>query len=142
MKKIAIYEKYGINDLGDFSEISEIIEKIDIESNNQIELNLKHCFIDYPATSQIIDRILDQLKDLKGIKKLLILHDYYLPESTILNLLLLGSQFFNIQADKELKIEELKNIVNSKILSYNINLEILVVNRADKEVQKFEYGKI
>jgi hypothetical protein len=141
MKRIAIKEKYNINDLGDLSEIQHIIKDIDIESNKTVELNFRHCFVDYPATSQIIDKVLIQLSQEAGTKELIIQHDYYLPESTILNLLLLGSNYFNIQADKEIELEALTRIVNDKISSDKISLEINVVDRSGELTQSYKYGK-
>jgi hypothetical protein len=141
MKHIAIKEQYKINDLGDSSEIKEIIQSIDIESNTNVELNFRHCFIDYPATSQIIDKVLSQLSNKPGTKELIIQHDYYLPESTILNLLLLGSKYFNIQAEKEIELDSLTKIINEKITNDNIVIEINVVNRAGELIQAYKYGK-
>jgi hypothetical protein len=141
MKHIAIKEQYNINDLGDLSEISEIIQSIDIESNTTVELNFRHCFIDYPATSQIIDKVLSQLSKKSGAKELIIQLDYYLPESTILNLLLLGSTYFNIQAEKEIDLETITRIIIEKIAINKIILEINVVNRAGELIQAYKYGK-
>lgn len=141
MKQIQFREEFNINDLGDISEIVEIIPKLDIESNSIVELNLRHCFIDYPATSQLIDRILDQLKVIPGKKELIIIQDYYLPESTILNLLLLGSKYFNIVADKEIELEVLKKIINRKIIMDSIVIQINVVNRTGELDQSYKYGK-
>jgi len=141
MKRIPIKEKYGINDLGDISEIKEIIQDINIESNTTVELNFRHCFVDYPATSQIIDQVLYQLSKESGAKELIIQHDYYLPESTILNLLLLGSNYFSIQADKEIELEVLTKIINEIIAKDNISIEINVVDRTGELIQAYKYGK-
>lgn len=141
MKQIQVREEFNINDLGDFSEIVEIIPKLDIESNSIVELNLRHCFIDYPATSQLIDRILDQLNVIPGKKELIIIQDYYLPESTILNLLLLGSKYFNIVADKEIELEVLQRIINEKIEKGSIVIQINVVSRTGEIEQTYKYGK-
>lgn len=141
MKQIQIKEDYKINDLGDSSEIDEIIQKIDIESNSVIELNLRHCFIDYPATSQIIDKVLYQLQTKSGNKELIITHDYYLPESTILNLLLLGSKYFNIEVSKEIEIELLRNTINNQINKDSITIAVNVVDRTGELIQSYGYGK-
>lgn len=141
MKQIQFREEFNINDLGDISEIVEIIPKLDIESNSIVELNLRHCFIDYPATSQLIDRILDQLKVIPGKKELIIIQDYYLPESTILNLLLLGSKYFNIVADKEIELEVLQTIINENIEKDSIVIQINIVNRTGELEQTYKYGK-
>ncbi len=141
MKQIQIKEDYKINDLGDMSEIGEIIEKIDIDSNSVVELNLRHCFIDYPATSQIIDKVLFQLKKNSGNKELIIKHDYYLPESTILNLLLLGSKYFNIEANKEIELELLSKTIKDQINKDSIIIEIDVVSRTGELIQSYKYGK-
>lgn len=141
MKHIAIKEEYKINDLGDLSEIKEVLQSIDIELNTNVELNFRHCFIDYPATSQIIDKVLSQLSNKSGAKELIIQHDYYLPESTILNLLLLGSKYFNIQTDKEIELSSLTKIINERITIDNIVIEINVVNRAGELIHSYKYGK-
>ena len=66
MKKILIKEKYGIIDVGNEEKVKEIIDDIDIKSDNVVQLNLRHCLIDYPATGKLIDKILFQLNSLPG----------------------------------------------------------------------------
>ena len=140
MKTISIKDDFNKNDLGDIFEVNEIISKIKIDSNSVIELNLRHCFIDYPATSQIIDSILFQLDKIDGKKELIIKQDYYLPESIVLNLMLLGSKYFKIEARKEIELEIIKEIITKQINKDNIIIEINVVNRTGELIETYKYG--
>ena len=140
MKIISIADDLQINDLGDVNEVNKVINEMDLGSDNNLELNLRHCFIDYPLTSKIIDRILIKLKSLKGKKELVIRHDYYLPEPMLLNLLFFGSEFFGILSDAELSLDELKSLLNSKLGKESIAIEILIVDRKGEIVEKNQYG--
>ena len=115
MRKISIKEEYGVNDLGDIESVNKIIDKIDIQGSPNITINLRHCLVDYPATSKLIDNIIFQLSKISGRKELVLILDIYFPEATILNLLLLGSVYFNIEIKKEIPIVEMLDIINNKI---------------------------
>lgn len=140
MDRIFIKNDFGINDLGELEEVNNIIEKIEIGSNKIVELNLRHCFIDYPVTSKIIDKILYSLEKLNGTKELIIKNDYYLPEPTLLNLLLLGSDYFGLDVEKELSIEDLKKAIEGKIKPQNIYIDISVVDRKGEPKIEYKYG--
>jgi hypothetical protein len=141
IKKIRIKEEFGINDIGNEQSVNEIIDKIDIKSNKLIELNMRHCLIDYPATANLIDRILYSLSKLEGEKVLFIVHDYVLPKITLLNWLFLGSKFFKIEKERELPQEKLEKLIKEELKKSNISIEISICNRAGESRVEYKYGK-
>ncbi|MDD4032128.1 MAG: hypothetical protein PHS48_02655 [Bacteroidales bacterium] len=141
MKKIQIKDDYNITDFGEVSEINKIIEKINIGTETVVELNLRHCFIEYPGTSYIFDKIFDQLRTLSGPKELVVIFDYYLPESNILNLCFMGSKYFDIEEDKEDSLDTITKKIKEKIVNDNIIIEIRVVNRNGEQINSYKYGE-
>ena len=141
MRKISIKEEYGVNDLGDIESVNKIIDKIDIQGSPNITINLRHCLVDYPATSKLIDNIIFQLSKISGRKELVLILDIYFPEATILNLLLLGSVYFNIEIKKEIPIVEMLDIINNKIKEDEILISIDILNRIGDNVKSLQYGK-
>jgi hypothetical protein len=141
MKKINFKDEYLINDLGRIELIDNIIDKINIDNNNVVKLNFRQCFIDYPATSKIIDNILMQMDILKDKKEILIEIDYYLPENNLLNLLLVGSKYFGFEENKELKLEDLKKTINKTLQKNKITIEINMVDRKGNTLKELVYGK-
>lgn len=139
MKKILIKDEYGINDVGNEEKVNEIIDDIDIKSENVVQLNLRHCLIDYPTTAKLIDKILFQLKNLSGKKELFIVLDYDLPKQTLFNWLFLGSKFFDIEKEKELPIEELGSRLKTKAMECDISLEVSILNRSGETKSEYKY---
>lgn len=139
MKKILIKEKYGIIDVGNEEKVKEIIDDIDIKSEKVVQLNLRHCLIDYPTTGKLIDKILFQLNSLPGKKELSIVLDYDLPKQTLLNWLFLGSKFFDIEKEKELPIEELESRLKIKAMERDILLEVSILNRSGETKSEYKY---
>ncbi|MBI9082976.1 MAG: hypothetical protein JEZ11_05215 [Desulfobacterales bacterium] len=141
MREISIVKDYDVKDLGDDYEVDRIIEKLDIQNEETIELNLRHCFIDYPMASKIVDTILAQMKNVEGKKELIIKHDYYLPEPMLLNMLLFGSRFFNVTSETSLSLKEFKSLIVDKVSQIETKLKIVIVDRKGEIIESFEYGK-
>lgn len=141
MKKISLLDDYGINDISNEEKIKGILNKISINSERIVELNLRHCIIDYPATSKLIDTVLFQLEKLNGQKELFIKISYILPEQTLLNVLLGDSRFFGIEAKKEMDLEDIKKKISGKLKTVNIFMEITILDRAGKTKVEYKYGE-
>lgn len=129
MKHINVFEDYGIYELGSEDELKPLLDDINIDNNFDIILNLSGCLPDYPATSQIIDVIINQLKHLPGEKKLTIKMEFNLPQETLVNWVFLGSKEIGIEDQKELILAEIKNLVMSNLLKSNIRASIIVCDR-------------
>ncbi len=139
MKKIALYKDYGITDAGNEDKIKDIIDKILVDEN-QVELDLTRCMIDYPATSMLIDKILSDLTGFPNKKILIIKVSYFLPEQTLLNDLLGDSKFFEIVAKTEIPIKDLTEKIKNKLVPVEIALTVEILDASEKLRKKFSYG--
>ena len=126
MKIISIRQDYGVSDISDEEDVQTIVGKIDIESNADVQLDLSGCLIDYPATSKLLDTMVEQLSSLSGRKKLEIIIDYVLPMPTVLNWLFLGSRQLDMDLKKGLPAEELIQIVQTALQRSDIVLTIII----------------
>jgi ACT domain-containing protein len=129
MKIINIRDGFEVYDISDELDVSAIVNRINIELNNHIQLNLSGCLIDYPATSKIIDKIIEQLSLLTGVKKLEIITDFVLPMSTIVNWLFLGSIQFGMESKKGLGYDELIELAQKALNKSNIELSITIKDK-------------
>jgi len=142
MKEFFLNRDYKINDAGNEDKILSILSSINIANNNQIDLNLTRCIIDYPATSMLIDNILGQLLKLeKKGKELIIKVSYLLPEQTLINDLLGDSKFFEIETRKEIPLEELQKKINDKLVPSQIKMKVMVLDRVDEVKVNYVYGE-
>jgi hypothetical protein len=140
MKKIALFEDFKISDAGNEDKITSIISTITAGDDSDVTLDLSHCIIDYPATSMLIDKLLNDLSTHQGKKSLTVLVSYFLPEQTLLNDLLGDSKYFGIEAKKEIPIDLLRNKIESCINQHSINLNVLITDRSGKTRAEFKYG--
>ena len=104
-----------------------------------MQLSLRHCLIDYPATAELIDSVLFKMQKLPGRKELLIVLDYDLPKQTLLNWLFLGSRFFGMKTVRELPMEELEKILHSKLGESEISLEVSILDRSGETIAEYKY---
>ncbi len=126
MKIIAIRKDFGVSDISDEEDVRTIIGKIDVESNADVQLDLSGCLIDYPATSKLMDTIVEQLSSLSGRKDLQIITDYVLPMPTVVNWLFLGSRRLDMGLNKGLPYNELIQILQTALRRSNIVLKITI----------------
>jgi hypothetical protein len=126
MKIIAIRKDFGVSDISDEEDVRTIIEKIDVESNADVQLDLSGCLIDYPATSKLMDTIVEQLSQLSGRKELEIITDYVLPMPTVVNWLFLGSKRLDMDLNKGLPYNEIIQILQTALQRSNIVLKITI----------------
>lgn len=126
MKEIKIRQDFGIYELGSEAEITPVIEKIDIENNAEIQLDLTGCLPDYPATSLLIDKIISQMRLMIGEKHLVIILEYSLPLVTLINWLFLGSKELKIEKDKSLSLDEIKSLIQNGIQDSDIEIVIRI----------------
>lgn len=126
MKTISIRKDFGIYDVSDEEDVSIIINEINIELDNEITLDLSGCLIDYPATSKLIDSILEQIKSISGEKTLNIITNFVLPIPTIANWLFLGSKMLKMETIKGLSLDEILCLAENSLCDTGIILNIIV----------------
>lgn len=127
-------------EVGDEDFVEMIVNRIDIEGNHEIELNLQNCIINYPATSKILDQILFQLKRLKGKKELTVKVMLFDEPVHLLNGLFFGSKFLNIQEDSQLlSLDNMNNTIKEMIEDKNIKISVILVNKTGK-ILDYYYG--
>lgn len=137
MKKISIYKDFEEDDLASDAIVESITDKIQIQGNSDVILDLRDCFIDYPYTSRIIDKILNSLSEIKGEKKLVIFYDLNAKESSLLNWFFLESKFLDITShEKSLELEDLKTKIINKIRPSKIQIEIKIQYKEGEEILK------
>ncbi|HWD87156.1 MAG TPA: hypothetical protein VG367_03450 [Mucilaginibacter sp.] len=141
MKHISIQKDFGINDAGDEQKIREILNKINIDGQTEVSLDLSRCIVDYPATGILIDNILNQLSELDGEKRLIITVSYTFQEATLLNDMLGDSVFFGIVAKLEMPLSELLPKINDALIPRNIKM-IVEISKSDSPKKEFVYGHI
>ncbi|MDB5024310.1 MAG: hypothetical protein JWP78_2065 [Mucilaginibacter sp.] len=140
MKTIALYSDFKVNDAGNSDKIKSILDQINIDNEPEVTLDLTHCIIDYPATSTLIDKILLQLSEKTGQKKLIIAVSYSLPEQTLINDLLGDSKFFEIEAKKEIPIKELREKIEKFLKPAELQMTVTILDRMGKPKDTFTYG--
>ena len=123
---IEIYKNYSIFDAGKQRNIEDILKRLPILNESTITLDLTNCLIDYPATSKLIDRLLINLSEREGQKKLVIQSDLTVNnESLILSLLVWGSSFFDFSSLTRLSTaEDYKKVICPKLKEHSIKIEI------------------
>lgn len=132
MTEIRILQDYGVYELGSRTKISEIIEQIDIQNSPDVLLDLSGCLLDYPVTSQLIDKLINQMKAIEGKKNLRIELEYSLPPEILADWLFLGSQELNVANDKSLSFEELRGLVEENIRPSDIEIKICIKNSSSQ----------
>jgi hypothetical protein len=129
MKQIAIRKDFNVSDVSDEEDVQTIIGKINIGSDTDIQLDLSGCLIDYPATSKLVDTIIEQLSSLSGDKKIQIITDYMLPITTVINWVLLGSSKLDMHNTKELPPEQIIQTIRTALRPLNITLTITIIDK-------------
>ncbi len=136
MKIIAVRRDYGVSDISDEEDVKKIVDNIDIQSNVEVQLDLSGCLIDYPATSKLVDKVVEQLSLLSGEKKIEIITDYLLPMSTIANWLFLGSKGLSMELKKGVPFRELIDILQKAIQPSAIAIKIKIKDRQGNTVDE------
>jgi hypothetical protein len=137
---ISILKDYRIFDAGSKSSVERILEKLSIKSSD-VTLDLSNCIIDYPATSLIIDRVLLSISQKRKPGKLKIQTHLNIMEILLLHWLFIGSSFFKIDDSKKGKsLNDLKLIMQEKLLQKKIVMEIEVIDKQGRPLKKYIYG--
>ncbi|HEY5464209.1 MAG TPA: hypothetical protein VIJ95_13185 [Hanamia sp.] len=138
---ISIFEDFQIFDAGSKSSVEKIINKISITSSD-VTLNLSRCILDYPATSLIIDKILNDLLRKDSPRVLIIQTHLNIIEILLLHWLFIGSIFFQIDdSKKKIMIDEFKALINKKLSSKKIKLQLQIIDKSGNLLTEFTYGK-
>ncbi len=138
---ISIFKDFKIFDAGSKTSVDEIIKKINITSN-EVTLNLSRCIIDYPATSILIDKLLSDLAKTRKQSKLVIQTHLNILETLLLHWLFIGSTFFKIDdSKKKNSLEEFKSVINTKLISKKINIQIDIIDKKGVLLKQYTYGQ-
>lgn len=130
MKRISILEDFNVRDVSDEEDVQPIVDKINIDTDTDVQLDLSGCLIDYPATSKLVDAILIKLSSLSGDKKFQIITDYVLPMTTVINWVFLGSEQLKMHDKKELSLEEIIQAIDKVLRPLNIKLKITIMDKS------------
>lgn len=142
MKVINIKKDFGEYDAGNAQKIKLFIDDLVI-NENEITLNFQHCITDYPATSKIVDKLVEQLKDLKDKKLLVIQTELDDLPIIILNSLFHGSKQLGLDESIGLiSIPQIDTAVNDNLTKKDISLRIEKIdfngNITDKYYEKLQ----
>ena len=139
-KVFNLYNDFGMKDAGNRILVRSILERLDILSHKNVELNLQSCLLDYPATSILLDHFLYQLSNIQGEKAFIVRVDCNLPDATLLNWLFLGSSFFKIEDSKVLAKDSIKTILSNHLSKHSISLIINVTDRNNEVINSIKYN--
>lgn len=137
MENISISKKYEITNLGRKSNIQRLCEQITL-NDNDVVLDIRECNIDYPATSMLLDYILELLSKMGGEKKIKILYDVCFEEIITLQYFVVGSSFLNI-TNKFQSLTDYQDAIKSKLLNNKITL-IIAIMEAETIIKEYTYG--
>jgi len=134
MKIVSFKNDYNSLDLGDPIRISELIIELEDRYDGEIELDFRGCFIDYPATSVLIDYFIDRMRDM-GKRKIVIHTDMQFDEKTLLRLIFLESKFLMRNGANEVVDKILRSFAEEN----NISIEIKVWDAVGKNIDSYRY---
>lgn len=139
MKEIDIYNDFKQKNLGSNLRVNQVVERIQLNGESDITLNLSKCFIDYPYTAKIIDKVLEQLNQTQEENKIFnIKYDLKSSESTVLNALFNGSNFLKLVEERSYTSQEIKTALKDEFEKYNINSELITIDIHGKELTKMK----
>jgi hypothetical protein len=133
-------ELLNIEDLSKESNVTLLINKIDIGNDCEVKLDIRKCYIDYPTTGKILDSILKQISSISGHKSLIISYDFHLPEYDLLACLFDECNFFDDTNFKELSLNDIKSIIETKLVENNISIIIELYKLFKPEKKLLKYG--
>lgn len=136
---LSLLKDLNLKDAGLVRNVKPILDKIKV-SESPATLDFCYCGVDYPATSLIIDKVLGELLQVEGSRKLTILFDFPIHELAIHKWFFIGSNFFQIEENNNLTYEELKDILHRKLSDNSILLELLIFNNNGEQINSFYYG--
>jgi hypothetical protein len=134
-KKITIFDSFGEYDLQKESVVNGLLEKIDIEGNNDVELDIVFCMIGYQSTTTLIDKLLTDLSKLEGSKKLNVVTNLDLGNKKFYACFFYKSKFIGTE-DHDINVN--KEIVSKKLEENDITFLVSIVSGNDKTKLKRE----
>lgn len=138
--KISALQDCKIFDLGTREEVEAFCSKFKI-TENEIIVDISRCIIDYPATSILVDYVLDELSQQKGLKSFTIITNLNINELLLLHWLLIGSVFFGIEHfAKNKNLKEFKEIITEKLDLINTQFIVKIIDKEEKTVKFYNYG--
>lgn len=140
MSTYNIVEEYGFLNISSKRHVNNLIEKIVLNNDKTIVLNLEGCQTDYPHTPRLVDYFLYALAKEIGRKKLTIkFNGLGTKEIYILYDIILEGEFFKIneKIEDEKETGKWREIINAILKQSNIILEIIYTT--DNTI--YEYGK-
>ena len=113
MKIVA--KEFNIMDLTETSEINRFLEKIQLNDDSEITVDISACLISYD-TSEFIDKILEKIHNAGKSKKLIFHIGYrFLTDNSLYDYLFQKSTILNNHDKKEGYTEGIKDTVLQKI---------------------------
>lgn len=138
--KISILKDLGTFDIGNKFNVQNVCNKLVIQDNNVV-LDISRCIIDYPSTSQLLDKVLIDLTKLDGSKSLTIITNLSILELLLLHWLFIGSEFFEIKDEtKNLSPDDFVKIISEKLKSEDMKMNIQIVNKQGNTDKDYKYG--
>lgn len=139
--KISLLKDFKIFDAGSQSSIDKILDKIKITSG-ELTLDLSRCIIDYPATSVLLDKILNDLIKTEEPRILVIQTHLDILELLLLHWLFIGSKFFKIDsAQRKNQLADFKNLINKGLMKNNIVMKIEILKKNEDVIKTYDYGR-
>jgi hypothetical protein len=136
---ISLIKDYQIYDAGVDRNIEDLLTRIDIEEND-VTLDFCDCGVDYPSTSKILDKVLDNLSVREGKKKLEIQFDFIINEYVLHKWFFVGSEFFKIPEDTKISNDDFKRVITEKLQLHQISLSIKVIKNGETR-NELTYGE-
>jgi hypothetical protein len=126
--KIAAKE-FKIMDLTDTGEINRFLEKIQLNDDTEITIDISACLISYD-TSEFIDKILERIHNAGKPKKLIIYTDYrFLTEDSLYDFLFQKSRVLDNHDKKNSYTEGSKDAILQQInADFNIEFKVEMPN--------------
>lgn len=137
MQTTRILKEFHISNLGRESNIRKICSMLNL-TECDVTLDIRECNIDYPATSKLLDTILELLAQMDNRKQFIILYDINFDEIILLQYFVVGSSFLDI-SNKCNDVEEYRQLINVILEEKKISL-IIKIQEGDKEIKNYSYG--
>ena len=127
MKIVA--KEFKIMDLTDTGEINRFLEKIQLNDDTEITIDISTCLISYD-TSEFIDKILEKIHNARKPRKLIIYTDYrFLTEDNLYDFLFQKSRILDNHDKKNSYTEGSKDDILQRInTDFNIEFKVEMPN--------------
>jgi hypothetical protein len=138
--EISLVKDLHIYDAGTERNIQPILNKIHV-TENEVTLNFCDCGVDYPATSKILDRVLNELSKMEGQKRLSVIFDFKINELALHKWFFIGSEFFDIsEFENSYTNDQFKERIATKLNQTAISMSIIIWDEKNNPIKTITYG--